>query len=103
MARDAWAEFLNSTPAWLLMLAAILAMLIAIGCFIIGKLRSSVRETGPTPSDFMSNFRELYARGELSDKEFRTIKAKLASSLRQQLKVPESEVVFREEKPDPEN
>ncbi len=80
-----------------------MAVLIAVGCYFIGKLRATVRETGPTPSDFMTNFRELHARGELSDEEFRTIKAKLATSLREQLKTPEPEVVFREEKPESES
>jgi hypothetical protein len=33
----------------------------------------------------MSNFRDLYDRGGLSDEEFRTIKAKLASDLKAKL------------------
>jgi hypothetical protein len=34
----------------------------------------------------MSNFRDLYERGGLSDEEFRTIKAKLADELKAELK-----------------
>ncbi|HEX3871561.1 MAG TPA: SHOCT domain-containing protein [Pirellulales bacterium] len=91
MQRDSLSEFLTSRPAQLVILTAAVAVLIAIGIYIIGKMREKVRETGPSASDFMTNFRELHAQGELSDEEFRTIKAKLAANLQQELKTREPE------------
>ncbi|HEX4128423.1 MAG TPA: SHOCT domain-containing protein [Pirellulales bacterium] len=62
-----------------------------MGYYVVGKLRSRLHESGPSASDFMTNFRELHARGELSDEEFRTIKAKLAAKLQEQVKQQKSE------------
>jgi hypothetical protein len=62
------------------------AMLCAVAAYVIGKIRRQVRESDPGASEFMTNFRELHSQGELSDEEYRTIKAMLASRLQQQLK-----------------
>ncbi len=64
------------------------AMLCAVAAYVLGKIRRQVRESDPGPSEFMTNFRELHSQGELSDEEYRTIKAMLASRLQKQLKVP---------------
>lgn len=89
MVRDSLSEFLRSPTAQTMMWGAVVAVMCAIAWYVIGKIREKVHESGPTPSDFMTNFRELHAQGELTDEEFRTIKAKLASGLQQQLKSPE--------------
>ena len=65
-----------------------IAMLCAVGAYVVGKIRRQVRESDPGPSDFITNFRELHSQGELSDEEYRTIKAMLASRLQEQLKAP---------------
>jgi len=64
------------------------AMLCAVAAYVVGKIRRQVRESDPGPSDFITNFRELHSQGELSDEEYRTIKAMLASRLQEQLKAP---------------
>ena len=62
-----------------------LVILCVIGFYVVGKIRDNLREADAGPSEFMSNFRELHARGELSDEEYRTIKAKLASRMKEHL------------------
>ena len=67
-----------------IVLVALLAGLCVLGLFIVGKMRRGLRESDQGGTDFMTNFREMHSQGELSDEEYRTIKAKLASRLRDQ-------------------
>jgi uncharacterized membrane protein len=64
-----------------LLLAAIFA-LTALGFAIARRFRGRAAHDKLDRHQMMSNFRELYDRGGLSDEEFRTIKAKLASELK---------------------
>lgn len=79
-------NFLASPNALLIVYATGLVMLLAVGYYIVAKVRESFSESGPGASDLMSSFRESYSQGELSDEEYRTIKATLAARLRQELK-----------------
>ena len=67
-----------------LLLAAIFA-LTAIVLAIARRYRGRAAEDKLDRHQMMSNFRDLYDRGGLSDEEFRTIKAKLASELKAEL------------------
>ncbi|MBA3482323.1 MAG: SHOCT domain-containing protein [Pirellulales bacterium] len=64
-----------------LLLAAIFA-LTAIVIAVARRYRGRAAEDKLDRHQMMSNFRDLYDRGGLSDEEFRTIKAKLASELK---------------------
>jgi len=64
-----------------MLLAAIFA-LTAIVLAVARRYRGRAAEDKLDRHQMMSNFRELYDRGGLSDEEFRTIKAKLASELK---------------------
>ena len=64
-----------------LLLAAIFA-LTAIVLAVARRYRGRAAEDKLDRHQMMSNFRDLYDRGGLSDEEFRTIKAKLASDLK---------------------
>ena len=68
-----------------LLFAAIFA-LAAVALAIARKYRGRATEDKLDRHQMMSNFRELYDRGGLSDEEFRTIKAKLATELKAELK-----------------
>jgi preprotein translocase subunit SecG len=67
-----------------LLLAAIFA-LTAIVLAVARRYRGRAAEDKLDRHQMMSNFRELYDRGGLSDEEFRTIKAKLASELKAEI------------------
>jgi len=65
---------------------AVLAGLVALGAYLIGKIRTEPAQKEPTASELLSKFRESHSRGELSDAEFRTIKTTLAVHLDEELK-----------------
>ena len=79
------AEFLQSPAARAILLFAALAALIAVGIYVILRVRQSMRETGPTASELITNFREMHAEGKLDDEEFREIKSMLSQRLKQEL------------------
>ena len=79
-------EFLHSTWAAVLLWCTILAMLIAIGIYIVGRFRGSTEDEQPVAHNLLTNFRELHSRGGLSDQEFRTIKTLLAEQIQDELK-----------------
>ena len=68
--------------AWL----ALLAILIAIGYYVIGKIRAESVQQEPGASELLSKFRDLHSQGDLSETEFRTIKSTLAARLQNELK-----------------
>ena len=67
-----------------LLLAAIFA-LTAIVLAVARRFRGRAAHDKLSRHQMMSNFRDLYDRGGLSDEEFRTIKAKLASDLKAEI------------------
>ncbi len=68
-----------------LWLALILA-LAGVAFWLMKKLRGSSAEDTPETNDLLTKFRELHARGGLSDEEYRTIRTKLATELREELR-----------------
>ena len=66
---------------WLALLAAI----VAIGFYVIGKFRDTKPKHAPHASELLTNFQQLHDRGELSDAEYRTIKALLAEQLQDEV------------------
>jgi uncharacterized membrane protein len=71
---------------WLVIWGALLAALLAVAGYVIGKVRAETVQKEPTASELMSKFRDLHSKGELSDAEFRTIKTALAARLQDELK-----------------
>ena len=67
-----------------LLFAAIFA-LAAVALTVARKLRDRAAKDKLDRHEMMSKFRELHEQGGLSDEEFRTIKAKLASELKAEL------------------
>jgi uncharacterized membrane protein len=78
-------RFWQSGGHWLIVYLAILAIMIALACYIIGKIRPKSVQAEHPASEWMAKYRELHSRGELSDEEFRTIKTKLAVQLQDEL------------------
>jgi len=68
-----------------LLFAAIFG-LTAVVLAVARRYRGRAAQDKLSPHEMMSNFRELYDRGGLSDEEFRTIKSKLATELKAELK-----------------
>jgi len=68
------------------MLFAAIFVMTAIGIAVARRYRDREANNMSETSDMMSKFRELHSEGGLSDEEFRTIKTKLASELKTELK-----------------
>jgi hypothetical protein len=79
------AEFLGSPLAAVVFLVALTATLIAVGAYVIGRVRADVKRPEPDASHWLTNFQELHSQGKLSDEEFRTIKSLLADRLHHEL------------------
>ena len=59
----------------LLFWLGLLVVLLLVGIFAIGKIRSKTVQQEPLSLEIMSKFREAHSRGDLNDEEFRTIKS----------------------------
>ena len=68
------------------LLFAAIFVITAIGIAVVRRFRGSTTDDRQYGSEMISNFSELHSEGGLSDEEFRTIKAKLASELRVEVK-----------------
>ena len=79
-------NFLQSTAAQVVIWLAVCAALVAVGIFVVAKVRQTLSESEPETHELLANFRELHSQGELSDEEYRTIKAKLAARLQREIK-----------------
>ncbi len=65
---------------------AALAILVAIGVYLAGKIRAAAVQKEPSASELLTKFREMHSRGVLSDEEFRTIKTTLTERLQTELR-----------------
>lgn len=80
-----WDRFWSLKPESLIMWLAVLAALIAVGVYVLMKIRSKTLQNEPQSSELLSKFRDLHSEGELSDEEFRTIKTTLTAQLQKEL------------------
>jgi uncharacterized membrane protein len=64
--------------------AAIFALL-SLAILALRRWRGDAADDRPDASELLTKFREVHARGGLSDDEYRTIKTKLASELQAKL------------------
>ena len=78
-------EPLLQAALWFALILALMAAAIAG----LRKWRGSAADDQPAKSDLLTKFRELHARGGLSDDEYRTIKTKLATQIDAELNVNE--------------
>jgi len=73
----------------LVIAAAVMAALVAVGAYVAGKLRAPPVQKEPLASELLTKFREMHSQGVLSDEEFRTIKTTLTERLQSELKEQE--------------
>ena len=84
-------EFLARPLVHAGLLFAAIAVLTALGAFVVARFRGGKGDDQPSTSELLSKFRELHDQGELSDEEFRSIKANLAQRLEAELKSTEGQ------------
>ncbi len=77
---EAW-EYLTTQwgtwPIQMVVWGTILLLVLVISAFVVRNLRDSTAEAEPGPHSLLTNFREMKLQGDISDTEFRTIKALL--------------------------
>ena len=69
----------------IILFAAVVA-LIAIGAYAVSKWRDAIDDDTNSTSELLTNFREMHSRGDLTDEEFRTIKARLSYKIKEEIK-----------------
>lgn len=79
-------EAFGTAGGQLVFWTAILAVLLFVAKYVLGKTRPASVQDEPDPHEMLSKFRELHAKGELSDAEFRTIKTTLGARLKEKVK-----------------
>lgn len=79
-------RFWEAEPEWLILWLALLAAGLTIACYVIEKIRPKPVQKEPEASKWLSKYRELHAKGGLSDEEFRTIKTTLTTQLQDELR-----------------
>ena len=88
----------------LLWATLILAAALVVGGVIIALLdrwRKRSSQEPPSATDQLADFEELYEQGELSEKEFARIKARLSEELREELDLPEPPSTPEKEQKEP--
>jgi len=65
---------------------AALGGLVTIAVVVLGKLRGNAQQTEDTANELLPNLQDLRQEGDISDAEYRTIKAVLGAKLQQRLK-----------------
>lgn len=84
-------DLFHNTTAQVVIWVAIGAILVVVGIYVVAKVRETFSEREPATHQLLANFRELHTQGELSDEEYRTIKATLAARLQREIKGKEEE------------
>ena len=79
-------DFWDRSVEQLIFWGAMLAILMAIGIYVLKRIRAESIQNEPIASELMTNLREIHARGGLSEAEFRNIKTKLAARLEEELR-----------------
>jgi len=75
-------ETLVSLVLWLVVLFG----LVSAGWLLVRRFRDSNANDQRLPESGLTNLQEMAQRGDISDKEYRTIKAVLGARLRQEIK-----------------
>ena len=65
--------------------------LVAVGAYTVSKWRDAIDDDTNTASELLTNFREMHSRGDLTDEEFRTIKARLSYEIQEEIKNSDNE------------
>lgn len=77
-------EFLTTPAARVVLSLTAMAILIAIGYYVVRKFRDSMESEEPTANDWLTEFRRLHQAGKMSELEFRWVKKTLGEKLQQE-------------------
>jgi uncharacterized membrane protein len=78
-------ELFRHPLSWAALMFAAILVLLALAIVVVRRFRGDAVDDQPGPNELLAKFRDLHARGGLSDDEYRTIKTKLAAQVEQEL------------------
>lgn len=78
-------DFLSTPTAKAVIVTAVVAILALIGYFVARRFRDSGDDDVPSANQLLTNFRDLHDKGDIGEKEFRTIKTALKEKLQEEL------------------
>ncbi len=81
-----WKDLTSFSFVQVSLLATAIAALMMVVVALARRLRGDAGDDRPTSDQMLTKFRELHARGGLSDEEFRTIKTTLARQFQNELR-----------------
>ena len=84
-------EFLSTPTAKAVIWVAVLLIILAVAYYLLRRFRDRIDDDRQTASELLTNFREMRHEGDISEKEFRTIKTVLGQKLQEELEDPESD------------
>ncbi len=76
----------SATLVQMLISLGVLAGLLAAGVLLVQRFRGSSADGGRSEGELLSKFKEMEHQGDISDKEYRTIKAVLGEQLQRDVK-----------------
>jgi uncharacterized membrane protein len=80
-----WQELFENPIAQLILWIAVGAVLVAIGIYVLSKIRDDSIQSELSANEMLSFLRESHAEGKLSDQEFRTLKTQLSDRMRSEM------------------
>ena len=78
-------ELFRHPLSWAALWFAAIFALMALAVVVVRRFRGDDADDQPGANELLAKFRDLHARGGLSDDEYRTIKTKLATQLESEL------------------
>ena len=84
-------DFLARPITQVVLWMAALMVLMAIGYSIVRRFRDRIDEDVQDPNEWLDNFREMHAEGDISEGEFRKVKTVLDEKVQQELDPAEPE------------
>jgi len=78
-------ELFRHPLSWAALWFAAIFALLALAVIVVRRFRGDDADDQPGANELLAKFRELHARGGLSDDEYRTIKTKLATQVEAEL------------------
>jgi len=78
-------ELIRHPLSWAALWFAAIFALLALAIVVVRRFRGDDADDQPGANELLAKFRDLHARGGLSDDEYRTIKTKLATQVEAEL------------------
>lgn len=80
-------EVLTTPSAKLVIWVTVLLIVSVICWYVVLRFRDISGDDQPTPSELLTNFRELHQEGDISEQEYRTIKTALRPDIDREVNV----------------